>query len=195
MRKRGWSIWIESALTIAGAACLTYYFWVQHKASEAQWQARRCQSRMGLVRRGEATTPNSSRTRLRHGDIVGELEIPRLRLSVMVFEGDDSSILDLGAGHIPGTALPEARGNIGIAAHRDTYFWPLRLIRPNDEIGLKTARGTQRYTVTRTQVVPPSDAEVLASAPNRDLTLVTCYPFHYVGSSPERFVVYARKSG
>ena len=105
----------------------------------------------------------------------------------------------MGAAHAGGRGLAErqhkARGNIGIAAHRDTYFRPLRLIRPNDEIRLKTARGTQRYTVTRTEVVPPSDTEVLASATDRDLTLVTYYPFHYVGYAPQRFVVHARKSG
>lgn len=195
MRKRGLLIWLELALMVAGAACLAYYFWMQHEANVAQRRARRSESRVARVRRDESTAPNSARTRLRHGDVVCELDIPRLRLSVMVFEGDDSSVLSLGAGHIPGTALPEASGNIGIAAHRDTFFRPLRLMRPNDEIALKTDRGTLRYTVTRTQVVPPSDSRVLARAPDRDLTLVTCYPFWYVGSAPERFIVYARRRG
>jgi len=116
-------------------------------------------------------------------------------VSVMIFEGDDSEILKQGAGHIPGTALTPGRGNIGIAAHRDTYFRPLRGIRANDVIALKTPTGTSRYSVTEATIVRPSDVGVLAGAPGRDLTLVTCYPFYYVGSAPERFIVHARKIG
>jgi sortase A len=130
---------------------------------------------------------------VRRGDVVGEIEIPRLHLSVMVFEGDDAGILEQGAGHIPGTALPTASGNMGIAAHRDTYFRPLRTIHANDVIALKTQAGTSRYAVTETEIVPPSDIGVLAPASGRDLTLVTCYPFFYVGSAPKRFIVHARK--
>ena len=100
-----------------------------------------------------------------------------------------------GAGHIPGTALPAGSGNIGIAAHRDTYFRPLRGIRANDMISVKTPAGTSRYTVTETEIVRPSDVGVLERASGRDLTLVTCYPFFYVGSAPERFIVHARKIG
>jgi sortase A len=116
-------------------------------------------------------------------------------VSVMVFEGDDAGILSQGAGHIPGTALSPGSGNIGIAAHRDTYFRPLRVIHANDVIALKTPAGTSRYAVTETTIVRPSEVGVLARAPGRDLTLVTCYPFFYVGSAPERFIVHARKIG
>jgi sortase A len=126
---------------------------------------------------------------------VGQVEIPRLHLSVMIFEGDDAGILKQGAGHIPGTALPGASGNTGIAAHRDTYFRPLRTIQAKDVITLKTQTGTSQYAVTGTEIVPPSDIGVLAPAPGRDLTLVTCYPFYYVGSAPKRFIVHARKIG
>lgn len=194
MRKHKWPIRLETALTILGVTCLAYYLWVQHEAYEAQTQAKRCVRQMNLARQCEPIAPNASHSRLHHGDVVCELKIPRLRLSVMVFEGDDSSILRLGAGHIPETALPETGGNVGIAAHRDTYFRCLRLIRPSDVIALKTATGIFRYAVTRTEVVPPSDAGVLARMPDRDLTLVTCYPFYIVGSAPERFIVYAKRS-
>jgi sortase A len=130
---------------------------------------------------------------VRRGDVIGELDIPRLQVSVMVFEGDDAGILRQGAGHIPGTALPSSSGNIGIAAHRDSYFRPLRGIHTNDVITLKTPAGSSLYAVTETTIVRPSDIGVLARAPGRDLTLVTCYPFFYVGSAPERFIVHARK--
>jgi sortase A len=132
---------------------------------------------------------------VRRGDVIGELEIPRLQVSVMVFEGDDAGILSEGAGHIPGTALRSGTGNVGIAAHRDTYFRPLRLVHANDVIALTTPAGVSRYAVTDTEIVQPSDVGVLASAPGRDLTLVTCYPFYYVGNAPQRFIVHARKIG
>jgi sortase A len=128
---------------------------------------------------------------LHRGERLGQIEIPRLGLSVPVFEGDDPAILDLGAGHVPGTALPGDSGNICIAAHRDKFFRALRFIKPHDEIVLQTGDGESRYIVNSTQIINPSDTQVLMPAPNRDLTLVTCYPFFYVGSAPHRFIVHA----
>src|SRR5712691_2879870 len=113
----------------------------------------------------------------------------------MVFEGDDADILKIGAGHIPGTALPHGNGNICIAAHRDTFFRPLREIRPNDVITLRTSAGASRFAVTETEIVRPSYVKALDQAPGRDLTLVTCYPFSYIGGAPRRFIVHAKKSG
>jgi sortase A len=110
----------------------------------------------------------------------------------MMFEGDDIGILGEGAGHIPGTALPPGSGNIGIAAHRDAWFRPLRLVRTNDVPTLNTRAGTSRCAVTETKAVRPADIGVLARATGRDLTLVTCYPFFYIGNAPERFIVHAR---
>ena len=113
----------------------------------------------------------------------------------MIFEGDDAGCLEQDAGHIPGTALPSKSGNMGIAAHRDTYFRPLRLVRANDVINVKTPAGTSEYAVTGTEIVKPTAVSVLKPAPGHDLTLVTCYPFFFVGSAPERFIVHARKIG
>ena len=189
MRKRGWLICLGSALTIGGAAVLGQHWWTLHKASQAQQRAKEWLTRTTAVHRPALPRP------VRRGDVIGELEIPRLRLSVMVFEGDDAGILRQGAGHIPGTALSPGIGNIGIAAHRDTYFRQLRVIHANDVITLKTPAGTSRYAVTEARIVRPSDVGVLACAPGRDLTLVTCYPFFYVGSAPQRFIVHARQIG
>jgi sortase A len=189
MKKRGWLIRLGSALIIGGTALLAWHSWTAHEQAVAQRRAKEWLSRTRAIPRLAPPPP------VRRGDVVGELEIPRLQLSVMVFEGDDAEILRQGAGHIPGTALPSGSGNIGIAAHRDTYFRPLRLIHPKDIITVKTPTGISRYAVTETQVVRPSDIGVLATAPARDLTLVTCYPFLYVGSAPERFIVHARKIG
>jgi sortase A len=189
MRKREWLLfWLGSALILGGAVVLGWRWWRLHEATEAQRRAHEWLSRTTVEPR---TIPRV----FRRGDVIGELEIPRLHLSVVVFEGDDAGILRLGAGHIPDTAFPPGSGNIGIAAHRDTYFRPLRLIRVNDVIEMKTPAGESRYAVTETKVVRPSDIGVLARAPGRDLTLVTCYPFYYIGSAPERFIVHARKVG
>jgi sortase A len=182
-------MWFGSALIIGGAACLSWYWWAVHERTAAQRLAKESLNRATAVHQPAPAPP------ARRGDVIGELEIPRLRLSVMVFEGDDAGILGKGAGHIPGTALPSGNGNIGIAAHRDTYFRPLRGIHLNDALDLKTPAGTSQYAVTETEIVRPSDVGVLARAPGRDLTLVTCYPFFYVGSAPKRFIVHARKIG
>jgi LPXTG-site transpeptidase (sortase) family protein len=188
--RRGWLIWLGGALIIGGAAFLTVYWWTLHEGAAAQRHAKEWLIGATVAHRLVQRPPAVHR-----GDVIGELEIPRLRLSVMVFEGDDAGILDQGAGHIPETALTPGSGNIGIAAHRDTYFRPLRAIRANDVIALKTPAGTSRYAVTEAMIVRPSDVGVLARAPGRDLTLVTCYPFFYVGNAPERFIVHARKIG
>jgi len=172
-----------------GRCCLGWHTWRLHEAAEAQRRAKEWLSRTTVAPRLEPPRE------LHRGDVVGELKIPRLQLTVAVFEGDDAGILRLGAGHIPGTALPIASGNIGIAAHRDTYFRPLRAIRVDDVITLNTRAGASRYAVTETRIVRPSDVGVLAKAPARDLTLVTCYPFYYIGSAPERFIVHARRIG
>lgn len=123
------------------------------------------------------------------------LQIPRLGMSVMVHEGVHARTLSIGAGHIPGTASPGDHGNIGIAAHRDTFFRDLRKIEPEDEIFLDTLHGTYQYAVEWTAIVKPADTDVLESSDESTLTLVTCYPFYYVGSAPDRFIVRARRVG
>lgn len=184
--KSRWLLWIGGALIIGGAGFLGSDIWMQHSAARAQQDAQEWLTRT-------AGTPRSKPRRPQHGDVVGRLTIPRLEVSVMVFEGDDAAILKHGAGHIPATALPGDHGNLGIAAHRDTYFRPLRLIRPRDAIEFTTPEGVWRYAVTDIQIVRPSDIQVLAKAPGRDLTLVTCYPFYYLGSAPERWIVHAKR--
>lgn len=129
------------------------------------------------------------------GGLIGRITVPRLGLSVMVTEGVDRFTLGRAAGHIPGTALPGQPGNVGISAHRDTFFRPLRNIRQNDVITLTTVLGEYRYRVVSTKVVSPHDVEVLDSNGDEILTLITCYPFYFVGSAPNRFVVRAARVG
>jgi sortase A len=193
MRRARWLTWLGGALMIGGATLLGTYFFLQHNAERVQRDAEEWLKRSAKLPLPNNKMANTRPHRLSHGDVVGKLTIPRLRLAVMVLEGDDGDILRIGAGHIPATALPQGSGNVGIAAHRDTYFRPLRFIRPSDAIVLTTPQGTSEYRVTQTEVVRPGDVAVLANAPGRDLTLVTCYPFYYIGRAPERFIVHARK--
>ena len=126
--------------------------------------------------------------------LIGRLEIPRLHLSVMVREGADNRTLRQAVGHIPGTALPSRLGNVGLAGHRDTFFRRLRGVRPGDTIVLTTLNGSYEYQVQSCEVVTPRDTRVLANSAEPALTLVTCYPFHYLGPAPERFIVHASRS-
>jgi sortase A len=125
------------------------------------------------------------------GAVIGLLEIPRLHLSTIVREGDDDTTLLEAIGHIPGTALPGSPGNVGLAGHRDTFFRALGSLKPGDLIALQTLNGTYQYRVKSRSIVEPSDVAVLASTGKPALTLVTCFPFHYIGAAPERFVVAA----
>jgi sortase A len=127
--------------------------------------------------------------------VIGRLEIPRLKLGVMVREGADEGTLRRAVGHIPGTALPGNVGNVGLAGHRDTFFRELRNIRADDTIELQTTAGTYRYVVKSTRIVTPRDISVLQASGGETLTLVTCYPFYYVGSAPKRFIVHATQVG
>jgi len=119
------------------------------------------------------------------------LRIPRLRVDVLVLEGTDDLTLNRGAGHIEDTARPGTDGNSGIAAHRDGFFRALKDIAVGDVIELETAGAIEHYRVERTWVVDPEDVSVLDPTPTRALTLVTCYPFYFVGSAPQRFIVRA----
>lgn len=125
------------------------------------------------------------------GSIVGRIEIPRIGLKTMILEGVSQRTLALAVGHVPGTALPGGAGNVGIAGHRDTFFRGLRGVQPGDAIVLTTLSGSYEYRVKSCEVVTPRDTRVLADSAEPSLTLVTCYPFHYLGPAPERFIVHA----
>jgi len=128
----------------------------------------------------------------RPGEPLGRIEIPRLHLSVVILEGTTPKILRVAAGHINGTALPGTSGNMCIAAHRDTLFRPLREVQPEDAIIITTTYGTFRYVVDKVEIVNPSDVRVIRATNDPQLTLLTCYPFTYIGPAPKRFAVHAR---
>ena len=119
------------------------------------------------------------------------LRISKVQLEVPVLEGTDDLTLNRGVGHIAGTVEPGEEGNIGIAGHRDGFFRVLKDIGPGDTIELETPRGTDKYTVDQVVLVSPKDVSVLGPRPIRSLTLVTCYPFYFIGSAPQRYIVQA----
>ena len=121
------------------------------------------------------------------------IEIPRLGLSSVVLEGDDTAALLLGVGHLSDTPLPWHEGNAVFAAHRDTFFRPLAHIRKNDVIKFSTADAQFEYVVRELKVVEPTDVEVLEPTTAATLTLITCFPFDYIGPAPQRFIVRAER--
>lgn len=129
------------------------------------------------------------------GTLLGNIGIPRVGVSSVILEGADDDVLDLSVGHIPGTAMPGESGNVALAGHRDTFFRGLRNIHKSDDILLTTSNGNQLYEVDSTRIVSPEDVDVLNDAGRPLLTLVTCYPFHYIGSAPKRFIVQAHLVG
>jgi sortase A len=141
----------------------------------------------------EATSLAQAPPTLVEGGVIGEIEVARLHLKAIVVQGDSHTLLRRAVGHIPETALPGTTGNVVLAGHRDTFFRPLRNIRLGDAITLKTPDGAFQYLVESTEVVPASDIQILNASSGRILTLITCFPFDFIGPAPNRFVVRARQ--
>lgn len=127
------------------------------------------------------------------GTAIGQLEIPRLGVSVLVVQGESAPILQRAVGHLARTALPGEEGNVALAGHRDTFFRPLKDITEGDRITLKMTGRVFSYVVESTSVVKPNDVSVLQPVGGHTLTLITCFPFYFVGSAPSRFIVFARE--
>jgi sortase A len=182
---------------ILGLACLGYVAFSYGRAGIFQayesWRFDRDLQKQPPSRSRLTVTPTGSLAATLPSDdsVLGRLEIPRLGLSVMVLQGDDEATFAKGAGHLPKTPLPGQAGNVVFAAHRDTFFRPLRLIRKGDEISVTTRQGIYRYHVEMIAEVSPDDVEVLGARHHPTLTLITCYPFVFVGNAPKRFVVRA----
>lgn len=125
---------------------------------------------------------------------LGVLSIPAVDVEVAVFNGTSDRILNLGAGRVQGTAQTSGDGNLAIAAHRDGFFRGLKDVQVGDELAFKGAQGTHNYTVTELAITDPNDVSVLEPTATPAITLITCYPFYFVGSAPQRFIVRAEMS-
>ena len=196
---------LARTLQIVGALALGYVAVVFVRAQVFQAYEKWVFERGLMIRQLVANPPGESRPLYVYreardplapsiGSLIGRIDIPRLNLSTMMLEGDGERQLRLGAGHVPGTVLPGEAGNVVIAAHRDTFFRPLRRISRNDEIVLITPAASFRYVVESVEITGPGNTAVLQASAEPTLTLVTCYPFSFVGSAPERFIVHARKA-
>ena len=190
---RSWK-WVERLLLVVAMLSLGYYTYVTAEAY--LYQAYEMRELDAILQSGPpAPTPLTPVVRRRAivpaGSTIGRIEIPRLGVSEIVRAGSDARTLRLAVGHIPGTAYPGDPGNVGLAGHRDTFFRKLRNIHPDDVIRISTVDGTYSYRVERTVIVNPADVWVLDPVDHDVLTLITCYPFTYVGSAPQRFVVRA----
>jgi sortase A len=181
-------IWSRRVLFLGAALTLGYCGFVM--ADTWAFQYRENKRLEHLLRAPSA--PGSPAIIMTNG-LIGRIEVPRLGVSVVVIEGTGTATLRRAAGHIPGTALPGQPGNTGVSAHRDTFFRPLKDIRVADSITVTTLSGEFRYKVVSTKIVNPGDVEVLKAGTDQILTLVTCYPFYYVGAAPQRFVVRAER--
>jgi sortase A len=195
--------WLRLALYVISAGCLGFSVWYMlgGRLEQEALKSRFERTLSGLppedVAAGDKDeTAQSSGVDpegpdFAEGEMFGRLDIPRIGLDVVVLNGVAESSLRRGAGHIPGTAVPGVAGNVGIAAHRDTFFRPLRDIRKGDLIQLATLHGQESYRVVWMAVVKPSFVQALNPTPKRSLTLVTCFPFDYVGRAPKRLIVRA----
>jgi sortase A len=180
---------LRAVFLLAAIACLSYYGWWILDSKAQQWN----QSRVfDETRKSEGAAPSASaRTAPKALHSIGRISVPRLHLKAMVEEGDDDATLEHAVGHVPGTALPGSVGNVALAGHRDSFFRGFADLRRDDEIDLETLDGSFRYRVDQLSVVDPSNTSALAPTHGKTLTLITCFPFHYIGPAPRRFIVRA----
>jgi sortase A len=185
---------LSSVVTAIGGFLLTLAVVAVFEGWFFQWSGQRELDLQISGRPVHAVAPPAKAEKKRRparGTLLGRLEIPRVKMSVVVLEGSDDVILKKGPGHIEETAFPGELGNVGIAGHRDTHFRPLRNIRKDDEIIVTTKDVTLRYVIDSIQITHPTDMQILDPTPGPALTLVTCYPFEFIGNAPMRFIVRA----
>ncbi len=213
-----WRLWLERGLLGVGAACLGYWLivsaaaqadsryqrWRLDEMTAAHAGARVEQQSSGRAPDGRSTLPGDAVAAhaakvdvppaVPGQTLLGRIRIPRVGLDAVVLEGVGNSTLRMAAGHFPESApLGAAHGNTALAGHRDSTFRDLRDVKKGDEILVITPRGRSAYRVSWTKVVDPTDVWVVDPSTKGELTLVTCYPFTYIGHAPHRFVVRARR--
>ncbi len=188
--------WVERALFAAALVLLGIWGAVR---LEGEWfqvrQERLLAERLAARAAEPGSSPADAPALFEPGQLVGRIDVERLGISSVIVEGTDTVDLRHAVGHLPGTALPGASGNVALAGHRDSYFRGLGGVELGDRIVVTSTAGTFDYVVESTEVVDPDRVEVLAPTETPTLTLLTCYPFRYVGPAPQRFVVRARLAG
>ena len=185
-------VWLGRLLILMGAVALAWAGYAVFSTRSAQREYRDA-----LEVKRPALPPEPSKpalpTTMPLGEPIGTLRVPRLGLSAVVAEGDDKPVLDDAAGHLPDTALPWNDGNAAVAAHRDGLFRPLKGIKIGDTLRFETVHGDFEYRVKETYIVEPDDIWVLNPTLEPTLTLISCYPFNFIGHAPKRFIVKAER--
>jgi sortase A len=201
-RRRMFLVWGQYVLLVAGFSAVGYCAIAFVEASRYQdWghdQIRKTSLSVVKPSTTGSSVTVSQPTGLRAGRgmaPVARIDIPRLHISDIVAEGTSPQVLRVTIGHIPGTALPGQAGNVALAAHRDTFFRHLGELKPGDLIRITVPGNQYLYSVEFTDIVLPNETWVLEGSTGQLLTLLTCYPFHYVGPAPKRFIVRARRLG
>jgi sortase A len=188
--------YLRRALTVVAVVCLGGWATVKTYAYVSTVRNEAVLDRLVRERRGSSLSAlHGSEWTMSppsDGSLLGRIDIPEVGVSAIILQGSGERWLAEGAGHVPGTALPGTDGNAVVAGHRDSVFSGLKAIRLGDAIEVTTPSVTRVYRVDSIRIVDPSDTAVLAPAPGPRLTLITCYPFHYIGPAPHRFVVGAR---
>ncbi len=174
---------VELLLWTVGVLCAGYLSFAALQAHDARTAS--VVLAAGLSGRAEAVASSEA------SRVIGRLSIPQIALSVPVMSDFETDSLLKGVGHIQGTAMPGGLGTMGLAGHRDTYFRPLRDIKLGMGIDVSDETGTYHYRVDSTEVVMPEQVQVLNIRDRPEMTLITCYPFNYVGAAPKRFIVHA----
>jgi sortase A len=202
-------LWAERVLIVAGLSCLGLYAGarihslVLSRISVDEFESQRVShdeksGRMSGVKSPDFHLWSPARIREYEKDLsiplaqaVAVLRIPKIQLEVPVLDGTDEITLNRAVGLISGTARPGDGGNVGIAGHRDGFFRGLKDVQEGDEIELETLTASQIYKIDHISIVSPEDVSVLSPRTKPSLTLVTCYPFYFVGSAPQRYIVQA----
>jgi sortase A len=180
------ALWLRRAEIALWVIGLSLLGWVlAATVTSRDYQARQERALFPDVKRDAVTTADADPL------VLGRIEIPRIGVRAIVREGDDAATLAIAVGHVSGTAKPGERGNMALAGHRDSFFRPLRGIKRLDTIRFVTPKLFYEYIVDSTEVVDPEDTEVLDPTSDTVISLVTCYPFNYVGHAPKRFIVRA----
>lgn len=185
--------WSQRALLAVGVGCLGVYAAARVEAGLAQVYYGEQLDRAKAARDGGVPPGEPAAAAPRTGELLGRIDIPDAGVSSVIFEGTGDTILRRGVGHVPGTSLPGQAGNVALAGHRDSVFKGLENVRPGVRVTLETPAAELVYAVESTSVVEPTDVWVLNDREGDTLTLVTCFPFRWVGPAPRRFVVFARR--
>ena len=184
---------VSRSFLVLALSCLGFVAWTRLESLHYQRTQGQALDAMRAARRAHPPAPRGRRAaRVGNGVLIGRIEIPRRGISAIVAQGTDPRTLRRAVGHLPETPLPGEPGNVALAGHRDSFFRSLKNVRKGDGVWITTPDGVYEYRVVATSVVGPKETDILDSSKQDTLTLITCFPFQYVGPAPQRYIVSAQ---